>query len=68
MATTYLNNIQQTTKRIDKKWFPYENAIDIEEKMAIDKYAKAVVRQKLERTQLRSGNKRPSTSTRKEKK
>ena len=66
-ATTFLYNIQQPTKRIDKNLTPYENilnAIDIEEEMVINKYAKAVVRRKLERTQLRSENKKPSTSTR----
>ena len=48
---------------------PYENilnAIDIEEEMVINKYAKAVVRRKLERTQLSSENEKPSTSTRSE--
>ena len=48
---------------------PYENilnAIDIEEEMLINKYAKAVVRQKLERTQSKSDSEQPSISTRSE--
>ena len=48
---------------------PYENilnAIDIDEEMVINKYAKVVVRRKFERTQLRSENEHPSTSTRSE--
>ena len=67
--TTFLYNNQQPTKRIDKNLTPYENslnAIDIEEEMVINKYAKAVVRQKLERTQLKSDSEQPSTSTRSE--
>ena len=48
---------------------PYENilnAIGIEEEMVINKYAKALVRQKLEKTQLKSESEKPSTSTRSE--
>ena len=68
-ATTFLYNIQQPTKRIDKNLTPYENllnAIDIEEEMVINKYAKALVRQKFEKTQLKSESEKPSTSTRSE--
>ena len=66
---TFLNNIQQPTKRIDKNLTPDENilnAIDIEEEMVINKYAKAVNRQKLERTQLKSESKQSSTSAQNE--
>ena len=65
-ATTFLYNVQQPTKRIDKSLIPCEkilNAIEIEEGMVIIKYAKPVVRQKLERTQLKSESEKPSTST-----
>ena len=68
-ATIFMYNIQQPTKRIDKNLTPYENilnAIDIEEEMVINKYAKALVRQKLEKTQLKSESEKPSTSTRSE--
>ena len=68
-ATTFLYNLQQPTKGIDENLNPYDNilnAIEIEEEMVINKYAKAVVRRKLERFQLKSENEQPLTSTRSE--
>ena len=54
-ATTFPYSLRQPTEKIDKNLTPYENsliAIDIEEQMINNKYAKAVVRQELKRTQL----------------
>ena len=47
---------------MDKNLTPYENilkAIDIEEEIVINKYAKAAARQKLERTQMNSASEQP---------
>ena len=68
-AKSFLDNIQQTTKRTDKNLTPYKNnlnAVDIEEEMVLNNNAKAVARQKLEKTYLKSESEQPLTSSRSE--